>query len=348
MENNHYQNTQPSSKTNFFIKVLNSYLAKQQDITNQLLLQRKDFIKICKQSLEVHSFLERIPVTKLSSDESLLHAYVLFSRVHLLSKNIMRDIKRKEKPSFWDYTSMCINARSLIEAVEMLFHIYLEDVSNDERSLRLIYQQLRNSKYYIKNFESGINSKDITQDQNYVLKAAIDSIEETANRLIEKANSNEFYKRLAEDNTEPCLDLKKSKSFQDEYLKQKRFHVEKKMQVVDSITYIHLYHELSFFVHPYDISSDPKCAISRTQKEISDLKMRHASSALSHSILYLRYAAANIIHKLILNDISDLFIKKELDKFRDILRDLQSTPHSLPLAKELKLVNIGQMPNNQH
>lgn len=329
-----------------FYEKHDSFFIRQPNMADQLLSQAKDFRTTFKEAQIAHSALTWIPKQLLKSNRPVFYAYILFSRIFSLSNNIKLSLNAKVKPYSWDYTSLCINTRILIEAVEMLFYIYLEDVSEDEREFREIYQKVRISKYNKKFFKQASESEYITQDYKELLNAGIKGIDEIYDILKTEANSNEFYKELLNKNRAPLLEEPDEGNFREGYFHQQRVDIEAKMDILDPIQYIGLYHELSSFVHPYEIYGDPTHTIK--PEDIKYFKMCHISAALTASILYLRYATANIIHKLLLNEIHmfsrnwviNKYNESDLKRFQKGLQILQDNPKSIPNAKELKLVNI--------
>ena len=315
-----------------FKKKMDDNLPITLNLPEHLLLLREEFINIYHYSSNTYYELTLIPKSKLETDKSILHAYILFSRIHLLSRNIGQALEPRENASVWDYTTICTNVRILIEAVEMLFHIYLENVTNEERSLRMYYLNLRAFKYHKKYFEQYKSSKEIPEDEMHMINEAIDLIDETSKYLHERIA------KIVGDQNDPSLNPKSKNYCHNQYLKHTRSQVEEKMGVLDPIRYIFLYQELSSYIHPYNICTDPIYFTFLPKFKISYNKMHVISQALEACILFLRYAVANIIHKLFLNQLSNLLSPKRLDEFRKILLALEVTPQCVSYAKKLKLV----------
>ena len=333
--------TQKSNIQKNFSKTLIKYQAKHPDIKAQLLMCKNDYNWIQYTCTKVYTYINRIPKERRNNNEALMYAFTLFVRIHGLSKNIKQALKSKDNPSTWDHLTLFIFGRALIEAVEMLFHTYLEDVTKDEQQLRIIYQRLRNNNDYIEKFNLGLNSEDSSEDDKVLLKAGLKSAEEARSVWINEATSNTFYKKLAEANKEPCLNYEAKKYCNDKYLGENRYSIEEKMDIITPAKYSLTYFYLSSYVHPYNISSDKNSAINTDPEQLEEMELGKKLAPLKTTILYLRYSTANIIHKLLLNEVSDLFSSDEIDKLRAELSKLRNTLISIPNAKELKLVTIN-------
>lgn len=307
-------------------------------LTNRLLLQRQDYI-IIKEILDItHQHLEA--AAKKTQSKIILSAYAIFSRIRAFSEQINITINLANFPSGCDHIILSVNARAIIEAVEMLFFVFIDDdVTNELKKLRILCLELHNTVNLIdelKNANGKIKFEEHLQFIN--LDKEINEANEYKERLDKEVDNNELLNDLKDPKGLKALKNRikagNVKYYHEEKNKEEMIeYIEDKMKIIPFSMNRYAYFYYSTSVHPFFFQLDPKIEISTNPENITNSEYVSKIFALIHIIKYLRYSTAKTIDQLLSDGNKDLLGPDQIANLQYRRKLLDEKLKSIPSEK---------------
>lgn len=293
----------------------------------------EDYLWVMKIACITYKYFNSIPKEKLFEKETVQCAYVLFTRILSLSKNIRETIIIGQKENHWDYNLLFMVIRSMIETVEMLFYLCLENVTEDTKNFRIMCMRLHEYNDLINTLETSLNIKRISlEDPNYLLYL-FNKFKKEKEDLLSKIARNSIYNSYKDywddinNGVYKYFFPKKNQKLSNRQL------IEREMRINTKPIYDLIYFSLSLGVHPYHMSTDPELISLSSSHEIKlNIVHTYIISALTHGIKYLGYTTAKIINNFLLTEIKDLLDNNDLTKIKSLLSELQDKLDLTPIA----------------